>query len=198
MYQLDHDDNLQKVRRLSPALAHLPAGSSLIRKTCTFQMLADRDQLPVKEFEDEILSTIDSNPVVLIRGATGCGKTTQVPQFILDRFIKGGRASDCNIVVTQVALMLALTPVSCSDPNGGGVCSPEGSVLSPWLNESPTREERIRARAAATASASSPSFLAPTPASSSAPWVRLSASIFFSAPQQSGITHENRFGCRFN
>lgn len=50
------------------------------------------------------MATIDSNPVVIIRGATGCGKTTQVPQFILDRFIKGGRASDCNIVVTQVTL----------------------------------------------------------------------------------------------
>uniref|UniRef100_H3CAU5 RNA helicase n=1 Tax=Tetraodon nigroviridis TaxID=99883 RepID=H3CAU5_TETNG len=76
MCQLDHDESLQKI-------------------------LVERDQLPVKQFEEEILSTIDTNSVVLIRGATGCGKTTQVPQFILDRFIKGGRASDCNIVVTQ-------------------------------------------------------------------------------------------------
>lgn len=66
------------------------------------QLLTDRDQLPVKQFEEEIMTAVDNNPVVIIRGATGCGKTTQVPQFILDRFIKGGRASDCNIVVTQV------------------------------------------------------------------------------------------------
>ncbi|KAM7379866.1 hypothetical protein PAMP_005383 [Pampus punctatissimus] len=76
MYQLEHDDNLQK-------------------------MLTDRQQLPVKQFEDEIMAAVDNNPVVIIRGATGCGKTTQVPQYILDRFIKAGRASDCNIVVTQ-------------------------------------------------------------------------------------------------
>lgn len=76
MYQLDHDDNLQKI-------------------------LLERDQLPVKQFEEEIMETIDKNTVVIIRGATGCGKTTQVPQFILDRFIKRGSASDCNIVVTQ-------------------------------------------------------------------------------------------------
>ncbi|CAK6980771.1 ATP-dependent RNA helicase A, partial [Scomber scombrus] len=76
MYQLEHDDNLQK-------------------------MLSAREQLPVKQFEDEIMAAVDSSPVVIIRGATGCGKTTQVPQYILDRFIKGGRASDCNIVVTQ-------------------------------------------------------------------------------------------------
>lgn len=62
----------------------------------------EREQLPVKQFEEEIMATIDSNPVVIIRGATGCGKTTQVPQYILDRFIKGGRASHCNVVVTQV------------------------------------------------------------------------------------------------
>uniref|UniRef100_A0A3B4WM90 RNA helicase n=1 Tax=Seriola lalandi dorsalis TaxID=1841481 RepID=A0A3B4WM90_SERLL len=76
MDQLQHDDNLQK-------------------------MLAERNQLPVKQFEEEIMAAVDSSSVVIIRGATGCGKTTQVPQYILDRFIKGGRASDCNIVVTQ-------------------------------------------------------------------------------------------------
>lgn len=48
------------------------------------------------------MDAIEHNPVVIIRGATGCGKTTQVPQYILDRFIKGGQAADCNIVVTQV------------------------------------------------------------------------------------------------
>lgn len=68
------------------------------------QILAEREQLPVRRFEDEIMAAVDNNPVVIIRGATGCGKTTQVPQYILDRFIKGGRASDCNIVVTQVTL----------------------------------------------------------------------------------------------
>ncbi|KAM3603825.1 uncharacterized protein V6R79_002682 [Siganus canaliculatus] len=75
-YQLDHDDNLQKI-------------------------LSERELLPVKQFETEIMDAIDHNPVVIIRGATGCGKTTQVPQYILDRFVKGGKASDCNIVVTQ-------------------------------------------------------------------------------------------------
>lgn len=67
----------------------------------------DREQLPVKQFEEEIMAAIDRNPVVIIRGATGCGKTTQVPQYILDRFIKGGHASDCNIVVTQVTVSAA-------------------------------------------------------------------------------------------
>uniref|UniRef100_A0A3Q2E140 RNA helicase n=1 Tax=Cyprinodon variegatus TaxID=28743 RepID=A0A3Q2E140_CYPVA len=97
MYQLDHDENLQKI-------------------------LSEREQLPVKHFEEEIMATVDKNPVVIIRGATGCGKTTQVPQYILDRFIKGGRASDCNIIVTQVTLdnRAQITPLSA---NGSGLIS---------------------------------------------------------------------------
>lgn len=59
--------------------------------------------MPVKKFEEEIMRTINSSPVVIIRGATGCGKTTQVPQYILDQYIQEGRASECNIVVTQVS-----------------------------------------------------------------------------------------------
>lgn len=74
----------------------------MLKQNRVVQILSERDQLPVKQFEEEIMAAIDHNPVVIIRGATGCGKTTQVPQYILDRFIKSGRASDCNIVVTQV------------------------------------------------------------------------------------------------
>uniref|UniRef100_A0A8B9RMW2 RNA helicase n=1 Tax=Astyanax mexicanus TaxID=7994 RepID=A0A8B9RMW2_ASTMX len=67
----------------------------------TVLMIQDREQLPVKKFEEEIMNAVHKNPVVIIRGATGCGKTTQVPQYILDEFLHAGRASECNIVVTQ-------------------------------------------------------------------------------------------------
>ncbi|XP_054977439.1 ATP-dependent RNA helicase A isoform X2 [Sorex araneus] len=76
MYQLEQDRDLQAV-------------------------LQERELLPVKKFENEILEAISQNSVVIIRGATGCGKTTQVPQFILDEFIQSDRAAECNIVVTQ-------------------------------------------------------------------------------------------------
>uniref|UniRef100_A0A8C2GLE7 RNA helicase n=1 Tax=Cyprinus carpio TaxID=7962 RepID=A0A8C2GLE7_CYPCA len=75
-YQLEQDKNLQTI-------------------------LMERSQLPVKNFKEQIMSTIHKNSVVIIRGATGCGKTTQVPQYILDEFVQAGRASECNIVVTQ-------------------------------------------------------------------------------------------------
>ena len=51
--------------------------------------------------KDNIMSTIHENPVVLIRGNTGCGKTTQVCQFILDDYISSGQGGFCNIICTQ-------------------------------------------------------------------------------------------------
>ncbi|KAM8930083.1 ATP-dependent RNA helicase A isoform 2-T2 [Pelodytes ibericus] len=65
------------------------------------QILSERESLPVKKFEHEILQTVHNNSVVIIRGATGCGKTTQVPQYILDEFIRNDNGAQCNIVVTQ-------------------------------------------------------------------------------------------------
>lgn len=69
---------------------------------CHFQILKDRETLPVKKFEREILDAVYHNSVVIIRGATGCGKTTQVPQYILDDHLRNDIAAECNIVVTQV------------------------------------------------------------------------------------------------
>ncbi|KAL3074277.1 hypothetical protein niasHS_015107 [Heterodera schachtii] len=48
------------------------------------QMDAFRRQLPTWALRDKILNTIESSPVTLITGGTGCGKTTQVPQFLLE------------------------------------------------------------------------------------------------------------------
>ncbi|XP_066453544.1 ATP-dependent RNA helicase A isoform X2 [Eleutherodactylus coqui] len=64
-------------------------------------ILQERESLPVKNFEHDIKEAIHNNSVVIIRGATGCGKTTQVPQYILDEFIHNDQAAQCNIVVTQ-------------------------------------------------------------------------------------------------
>lgn len=69
----------------------------------------------MKNFESEILDAIRHNSVVVIRGATGCGKTTQVPQYILDEYIKTSRAAECSIVVTQVRSTLQTQPLGFCD-----------------------------------------------------------------------------------
>lgn len=43
-----------------------------------------REGLPIIQEEHEIVDAINTNPVTVICGATGCGKTTQVPQFLYE------------------------------------------------------------------------------------------------------------------
>ncbi|KAM5157065.1 ATP-dependent RNA helicase DHX30 [Mantella aurantiaca] len=57
--------------------------------------------LPVDDHKDAILEAIDGNPIVMIAGDTGCGKTTRIPRFILEDAILGRRGAACNILVTQ-------------------------------------------------------------------------------------------------
>ncbi len=45
---------------------------------------AVRTNLPIHGMEQEIMEAIHTSDVVLLAGATGCGKTTQVPQFLLE------------------------------------------------------------------------------------------------------------------
>lgn len=84
--------------------------------------------LPIVEMKDLILRTVEANPVVIIEGATGCGKTTQVmsinkmlenesseknfiyfkvPQFLLDEGYENRRR--VNIVVTQPRRIAAIS-----------------------------------------------------------------------------------------
>uniref|UniRef100_A0A3B5A8K9 RNA helicase n=1 Tax=Stegastes partitus TaxID=144197 RepID=A0A3B5A8K9_9TELE len=55
--------------------------------------------LPITKNRQELVSLIENNSVVIIRGATGSGKTTQLPQYILDHYNE--KNTTCNIVVTQ-------------------------------------------------------------------------------------------------
>ncbi|XP_073991032.1 ATP-dependent RNA helicase Rhau [Rhodnius prolixus] len=65
------------------------------------RILEFRKKLPAFSKKDEILETVKEHNIVLISGETGCGKTTQVAQFILEQEIKSNRGSTCHIICTQ-------------------------------------------------------------------------------------------------
>ena len=44
----------------------------------------DQEKLPVFKYKEEILSVIKKNMITLIVGETGSGKTTQIPQYLLE------------------------------------------------------------------------------------------------------------------
>ncbi|XP_069186180.1 ATP-dependent DNA/RNA helicase DHX36 isoform X2 [Procambarus clarkii] len=73
------------------------------------QMLEVRKRLPSYKMRDEILDKIGSNQVVVLSGETGCGKTTQVAQFILEEAITDGQGSTCRIVCTQPRRISAIS-----------------------------------------------------------------------------------------
>lgn len=52
---------------------------------------------------------MEENQAVVIKGDTGCGKTTQVPQFLMDHFTAKGQATDCSMVVTQPRRISAIS-----------------------------------------------------------------------------------------
>ena len=50
---------------------------------------------------EEIVQMVENNRVVVIKGATGSGKSTRVPQLLLDHYVKNLKGVKCNIVITQ-------------------------------------------------------------------------------------------------
>eukprot|EP00931_Biecheleriopsis_adriatica_P043571 TRINITY_DN24906_c0_g2_i1.p1 TRINITY_DN24906_c0_g2~~TRINITY_DN24906_c0_g2_i1.p1 ORF type:complete len:1219 (-),score=249.15 TRINITY_DN24906_c0_g2_i1:121-3777(-) len=72
----------------------------------TAAMAAEKSsQLPIASRFEEIIHTVASNQICIIQGSTGSGKTTQVPQYILD----AEDGQDKTIVVTQPRRLAAMT-----------------------------------------------------------------------------------------
>lgn len=65
------------------------------------KMQESRENLPAHQHKEEILAAIKKHQVVLIEGNTGCGKTTQVVQYILDDALTNLNACKTRILCTQ-------------------------------------------------------------------------------------------------
>ncbi|PKU81642.1 DExH-box ATP-dependent RNA helicase DExH3 isoform X1 [Dendrobium catenatum] len=73
------------------------------------KMLNSRRSLPAYMEKESLLSAIARNQVTIISGETGCGKTTQLPQYVLESEIESGRGAFCNIICTQPRRISAMT-----------------------------------------------------------------------------------------
>lgn len=65
------------------------------------KMLEFRRKLPSFQLKEEIVNLVKQNKVVLVAGNTGCGKTTQVAQYILDNALEKMEGSKTKILCTQ-------------------------------------------------------------------------------------------------
>eukprot|EP00039_Didymoeca_costata_P011156 m.154343 g.154343 ORF g.154343 m.154343 type:complete len:1541 (-) comp15082_c0_seq1:2172-6794(-) len=103
-----HDQRKQGKRKLqsrtnNPELGNkLKSERELLESNKQFmKRLEQRKRLPAGGFRERIVETVRKHSVVVISGETGCGKTTQVPQFVLEDHIARGEGGACNMICTQ-------------------------------------------------------------------------------------------------
>ncbi|XP_020943251.1 putative ATP-dependent RNA helicase DHX57 isoform X1 [Sus scrofa] len=72
-------------------------------------ILQERQSLPAWEERENILKLLSKHQVLVVSGMTGCGKTTQIPQFILDDSLNGPPEKVANIVCTQPRRISAIS-----------------------------------------------------------------------------------------
>ena len=60
-----------------------------------------RRALPAFRQRCECINACSASSVVLIKGETGCGKSTQLPQFIFEDAVSAGRGAEVNMIITQ-------------------------------------------------------------------------------------------------
>lgn len=72
-------------------------------------MQSFREKLPAFKMKSDFLKAVAENQVLVVSGETGCGKTTQLPQFILEEEISSLRGADCNIICTQPRRISAIS-----------------------------------------------------------------------------------------
>ncbi|CAN1277700.1 DExH-box ATP-dependent RNA helicase DExH1 [Linum perenne] len=68
-----------------------------------------REKLPAFKAKAEFLKAVTENQVLVISGETGCGKTTQLPQYILEEEISALRGGTCSIICTQPRRISAIS-----------------------------------------------------------------------------------------
>ena len=78
---------------------YLAERSRSVNKLDSFQQMQDfRSKLPAANFKGEFLEQLDKSQVIVVSGETGCGKTTQIPQFILENEVANDNGGKCKFM----------------------------------------------------------------------------------------------------
>ena len=119
------DDDVWEARETQPAPRAAPVSAAHERAVANGrlrELLASRERnpayadimkqrasLPIALVRSDIAAALSCSDMLVVCGETGCGKTTQVPQYLLDDAILRGDGTSCSIVVTQPRRVAAMS-----------------------------------------------------------------------------------------
>ena len=101
---LGHDNNKTSAKDGKFLLGSSPSVPPKVKEN---DATAARVKFPIYGFREKLLKAIKTNQVMLVTGETGCGKTTQVPQYILEDATK--RQQACKVICTQPRRISAIS-----------------------------------------------------------------------------------------
>eukprot|EP00026_Physarum_polycephalum_P001466 Phypoly_transcript_01468.p1 GENE.Phypoly_transcript_01468~~Phypoly_transcript_01468.p1 ORF type:complete len:1115 (-),score=201.06 Phypoly_transcript_01468:28-3165(-) len=88
-----------------------------------------REKLPVFVTRERFLETLAKNQVVVLTGETGSGKTTQIPQYIMEQMVVSMKGAECNIVCTQPRRIAAVSVAQRVSEEWTGLPGKAGGVV---------------------------------------------------------------------
>lgn len=113
----EHVPSMKRSARLTRSSRYFNGKSEILKNRLTAYrtdpsyatLRAQRESLPVFKQAESILTEIASNDVTICMAATGSGKTTQIPQLLLDEAIERGEGAYRNIICTQPRRIAAIS-----------------------------------------------------------------------------------------
>jgi HrpA-like RNA helicase len=99
--------DLENIKERNEILKQRQFTFSLNTKTESFK--SQKADLPMTQFRAKVKDIVANHQSCIILGATGSGKTTQVPQIILEDGIADGIGGNINIICTQPRRIAAVT-----------------------------------------------------------------------------------------
>jgi HrpA-like RNA helicase len=73
------------------------------------QMRASRAKLPAHASRGAVLDALRTSQSLVICGETGCGKSTQVPQYMLEEAVERGTGALCTVLIAQPRRVAAVS-----------------------------------------------------------------------------------------
>jgi len=76
-----------------------------------YDMMKNQERLPIRSLKDAVLDALRDHRAIVVAGDTGCGKSTQVPQFILEDFVENEQNANyfANVAITQPRRISAIS-----------------------------------------------------------------------------------------